>query len=54
MFRATEEYMEDMFEDVDTETVRDVPENYTKPDYYARKTCNYLTTVLQVNILLYL
>eukprot|EP00091_Calanus_sinicus_P001667 TRINITY_DN11694_c0_g1_i1.p1 TRINITY_DN11694_c0_g1~~TRINITY_DN11694_c0_g1_i1.p1 ORF type:complete len:106 (-),score=23.12 TRINITY_DN11694_c0_g1_i1:142-459(-) len=39
--------MEDMFEDVATETVRDVPEEYTKPDYYARKTCNYLTSVLQ-------
>ena len=40
--------MEDMFEDVVTETVRDVPEEYNKPDYYARKTCNYLTAVLQV------
>ena len=40
--------MEDMFEDVAIETVRDVPEEYNKPDYYARKTCNYLTAVLQV------
>ena len=48
MFRATKQYMEDMFEDVMTETVRDVPEEYNKPDYYARKTCNYLTAVLQV------
>ena len=40
--------MEDMFEDVMTETVRDVPVEYNKPDYYARKTCNYLTAVLQV------
>ena len=39
--------MEDMFEDVAIETVRDVPEEYNKPDYYARKTCNYLTAVLQ-------
>ena len=48
VFRATNQYMEDMFDDVATETVRDVPEEYTKPDYYARKTCNYLTSVLQV------
>jgi hypothetical protein len=35
--------MEDMFEDVETETVRDFPEESNKPDYYARKTCNYLS-----------
>ena len=48
VFRATQQYMEDMFEDVATETVRDVPGEYNKTDYYERKTCNYLTAVLQV------
>ena len=36
-----------MFEDADARIVRDVPEDYKKPHYYARKTCRYLTTVMQ-------
>merc|ERR1712013_85904 len=44
---ATQKYLEEMFEDVETEKTREVPDSYTKPHYYARKTCNYLTAVLQ-------
>jgi len=44
---ATKKYMEEMFEDVEREKVRAVPESYTKPHYYARKTCNYLTAVFK-------
>ena len=49
MFRATQKYFEEVFEDVDEEKLREVPEDYTKPHYYARKTCNYLTSVFQVS-----
>ena len=48
VFRATKQYMKDMFEDDVTGTVRDISEDYYEPDFYARKTCNYITAVLQV------
>eukprot|EP00092_Neocalanus_flemingeri_P002518 GFUD01002694.1.p1 GENE.GFUD01002694.1~~GFUD01002694.1.p1 ORF type:complete len:196 (-),score=52.99 GFUD01002694.1:156-743(-) len=41
---ATQLYQSEIFEGGE---VRDVPEGYTKPNYYARKTCNYLTTAFQ-------
>ena len=37
-----------MFEDEEEDKLREVPEEYNKTDYYARKTCNYITAVLQV------
>merc|ERR1711915_772978 len=42
---AAQQYMEEMFEDVPKGIAREIPKDYNKPDYYARKTCNYLTSV---------
>jgi len=44
--KAKEQYLNDMFEDVNARIVRPIPQD-EKPDYYARKTCSYLTTVMQ-------
>lgn len=47
---AKEKYLDDMFEDrrdVSALIIRPVPEDYEKDHYYARKTCSYLTTVMQ-------
>ena len=40
--------MEEMFEDMPKGIAREIPKDYNKPDYYARKTCNYLTSVGEV------
>ena len=48
MFRAKQLYLADMFEDEEEDKLREVPEEYNKTDYYARKTCNYITAVLGV------
>ena len=48
MFRAKQLYLADMFEDGAEDKLREVPEEYNKTDYYARKTCNYITAVLEV------
>jgi len=44
---AAVQYLSDMFVDQAYKKVRDIPQNYTKADYYARKTCNYLTAGMQ-------
>ena len=48
--RALQTWLEEMFENAETKKRRKVPEAYSKPDYYARKTCNYFTAVLKVEI----
>lgn len=44
---AALQYLNDMYEDKAWKKIREVPADYNKSDYYARKTCNYLTTVMQ-------
>jgi len=39
--------MQNIFEDREEKKLREVPEEYGKPDYHARKTCNYITVVLE-------
>ena len=48
LFRAKQLYLANIFEDEAADKLREVPDEDTKPDYYARKTCNYLTAVLEV------
>jgi len=45
--RAKQEFMRDIFEDGEDKRLREVPKEYSKPDYHARKTCNYITVVLE-------
>ena len=42
------QYLNDMYEDKAWKKIREVPADYNKSDYYARKTCNYLTMAMQV------
>jgi len=44
---AATQYLTDMYEDEARTKVREVPADYIKEDYYARKTCNYLTMAMQ-------
>ena len=48
LIRAKQLYLANMFEDEDGDKLKEVPDEDTKPDYYAKKTCNYLTAVLEV------
>ena len=48
LYRAKQLYLANMFQDEAADKLREVPGEETKPDYYARKTCNYLTAVLEV------
>jgi hypothetical protein len=48
LFRSKQLYLANIFEDEAADKLREVPDEDTKPYYYARKTCNYLTAVLEV------
>jgi len=44
---AKQTFMRDIFEDGEDKKLREVPKEYNKSDYHARKTCNYITAVLE-------
>ena len=46
--RAKQEFIQNIFEDGEENKLREVPKEYGKSDYHARKTCNYITVVLEV------
>ena len=43
-------YVEAIADAEDENIYKEVPEGYNKTDYHARKTCNYLTTAVEVTL----